>query len=158
MEWFYSPGGKRLLAVLAGTGAGLVAWWKGFLKKYLPGPKRVVLSLFGDGPTHELLVPTRPRVAMNIGAALTAARNTQGKSLREIANTTNIAPRILEALDRDDVSLLPGGIFGRGFVRAYAREVGIDPEPLVAELVARAHDAAPRSEPQGRSRARVEGE
>ena len=47
MEWFHSPGGKLLLAVLvaAATGAGLVAWWRGFLKEYLPGPKRVVLSL-----------------------------------------------------------------------------------------------------------------
>ena len=98
-----------------------------------------------DTPFHEadalaLWRPTDPLAA--------AARTMQGKSLREIANTTNIAPRILQALDRDDVSLLPSEIFGRGFVRAYAREVGIDPEPLVAELVARAHDAAPRSEPK----------
>ena len=34
-----------LLGVLAATGAGLVVWWKGFLKEYLPSPKRVVLAL-----------------------------------------------------------------------------------------------------------------
>ena len=44
MDWFYSPGGTLLLAVL-GTGVGLVAWWRGFLQEYLPGPKRVVLAL-----------------------------------------------------------------------------------------------------------------
>ena len=81
-----------------------------------------MLALVGDGPTPGLLVPTRPREAMNIGTALTSARHTQGKFLREIATTTHIASRILEALECDDVSRLPGGICARGFVCAYARE------------------------------------
>ena len=53
MEWFHSPGvadsmttGSKLLWwALGATGAGLVAWWMGFLKEYLPGPIRVMLSI-----------------------------------------------------------------------------------------------------------------
>ena len=53
MEWFHSPdeadatttGGKLLWWILGAICMGLVAWWKGFLKEYLPGPKRVVLAL-----------------------------------------------------------------------------------------------------------------
>ena len=52
MEWFQSPGGadttvgsKLWVPLLAATGAGLVAWWLGFLKQYLPGPKRAMLLL-----------------------------------------------------------------------------------------------------------------
>ena len=53
MEWFHSPGvaasmttGSKLLWwALGATGTGLVAWWMGFLKEYLPGPKRVMLSI-----------------------------------------------------------------------------------------------------------------
>ena len=44
MDWFHS---LDLLSVLkaTGTGAVLVAWWRGLLEEYLPGPKRVVLAL-----------------------------------------------------------------------------------------------------------------
>jgi len=41
----------------------------------------------------------------------------------------------LEALERDDYSRLPGGIFSRAFIRAYATEVGLDPETTVAEFL-----------------------
>jgi cytoskeletal protein RodZ len=41
----------------------------------------------------------------------------------------------LEALERDDFSRLPGGIFSRAFIRAYSVEVGLDPEATVAEFL-----------------------
>jgi cytoskeletal protein RodZ len=41
----------------------------------------------------------------------------------------------LEALERDDFSRLPGGIFSRAFIRAYAVEIGLDPEATVAEFL-----------------------
>ncbi len=44
--------------------------------------------------------------------------------------------RALEALERNDISRLPGGIFSRGFVRAYAVAVGLDPEALIREFMA----------------------
>jgi cytoskeletal protein RodZ len=42
----------------------------------------------------------------------------------------------LEALERSDLSRLPGGIFTRAFVRAYAREVGLDPDRTIQDFIA----------------------
>ncbi len=65
------------------------------------------------------------------------AREARGVSLREIATRTKISASALEALERNDISRLPGGIFGRGFVRAYAQEVGLDPEETIREFLER---------------------
>ena len=50
--------------------------------------------------------------------------------------------RTLEALERNDISLLPGGIYSRGLVRAYAEQIGADPETIVQQFMARFPDAA----------------
>jgi cytoskeletal protein RodZ len=42
----------------------------------------------------------------------------------------------LEALERSDLARLPGGIFTRAFVRAYAKEVGLDPDRTIQDFVA----------------------
>src|SRR3989442_7217811 len=65
------------------------------------------------------------------GKKLREARERRGITLREIADTTKISVSALEALERNDFSRLPGGIFSRAFVRAYALEVGLDPEQTV---------------------------
>jgi cytoskeletal protein RodZ len=62
---------------------------------------------------------------------LRAARERRGLSLRQVSNTTKIAMMTLEALERNDIARLPGGIFSRGFVRSYALEVGLDPEIVI---------------------------
>jgi cytoskeleton protein RodZ len=67
---------------------------------------------------------------------LRQARLAKGVTLRDIAAATKISIVTLEALERSDYSRLPGGIFSRAFVRAYALEVGIDPEPAVNEFLA----------------------
>jgi hypothetical protein len=56
-------------------------------------------------------------------------------SLRQIAAATKISITALEALERSDLSRLPGGIFSRAFVRAYAVEVGLDPETAVKSFL-----------------------
>jgi cytoskeleton protein RodZ len=78
----------------------------------------------------------------DIGALLRDARERAGVSLRDIATETKISMPTLEALERNDVARLPGGIFLRAFVRAYAKEVGLDPEDVVRRFVARFPDAA----------------
>jgi cytoskeletal protein RodZ len=70
------------------------------------------------------------------GAKLRDARERRGVSLRQIANTTKISISALEALERNDVSRLPGGIFSRAFVRSYAVEVGLDPDIAIQEFIA----------------------
>jgi cytoskeletal protein RodZ len=71
----------------------------------------------------------------DFGTFLRLAREQRGVSLQELAVTTKISARVLEALERNDPSKLPGGIFSRAFVRAYAREVGLDPDVAVASFV-----------------------
>ena len=79
---------------------------------------------------------TRERPPEGIGAKLQKARARRGVSLRQVAESTKISVSILQALERNDISRLPGGVFGRGFVRSFATAVGLDPEATVAEFVA----------------------
>jgi cytoskeletal protein RodZ len=76
------------------------------------------------------------RTSGGIGATLREARERRGVSLRQIANATKISVAVLDALERNDISRLPGGIFGRAFVRAYAVEVGLDPETTIQDFIA----------------------
>ena len=70
------------------------------------------------------------------GGRLRQLREQRGVTLRQIAGATNIPVAQLEALERDDIRRVPGGIFLRAIVRAYAQEVGVDPEPIVRDLIA----------------------
>lgn len=80
----------------------------------------------------------------DFGGKLRQARERRGVSLRQIAASTKIAVAALEALERNDISKLPGGIFTRAFVRSYASEVGLDPEETVREFLERfEHAPAP---------------
>jgi len=64
----------------------------------------------------------------------------RGVTLEEISVATKISVRFLESIENEEFSRLPGGIFNRSFVRAYARYLGLDEDPLVEEyrLAARA--------------------
>jgi cytoskeleton protein RodZ len=77
------------------------------------------------------------RTSSGFGERLRDARERRGISLRQIANATKISVGVLEALERNDISRLPGGIFGRGFVRSYAIEVGLDPEATIQDFIAK---------------------
>jgi cytoskeleton protein RodZ len=70
-----------------------------------------------------------------LGKRLKEARLAKGVALRDIATATKISVVALEALERSDYSRLPGGIFSRAFVRAYALAVGVEPEAAVAEFL-----------------------
>ena len=71
----------------------------------------------------------------DFGAKLREARERRGVTLRQISNSTKISMGALEALERNDISRLPGGIFTRAFVRSYATEVGLDPEQTIREFM-----------------------
>jgi cytoskeleton protein RodZ len=77
----------------------------------------------------------RAAQATNFGDHLRAARAARGISVREISVRTRIAVRSLEALEENEIGKLPGGIFSRAFVRAYAQEVGLDPDETVRMFV-----------------------
>jgi cytoskeletal protein RodZ len=81
--------------------------------------------------------------AEDFGAALRHHREAAHRTLREVADATKLGIRTLEALERNHVEKLPPGIFRRAVVRAYAREVGLDPEDTLRVFLARHPDALP---------------
>ena len=98
--------------------------------------------------------------APNVGARLREAREARNMELRDIAATTKISIGALEALEQNDFDPLPGGIFTRAFVRAYASEVGLDPEQTTRDFMAQAptdaaHDPVRLDEEQMPSRRQV---
>src|SRR5919206_5131652 len=85
---------------------------------------------------------------IDFGTKMKRAREARGVSLRQIATATKISVAALEALERNDISRLPGGIFSRAFVRSYAIEVGVDPEQTVREFLAQfPHDSVTAGSP-----------
>ncbi|NBC22636.1 MAG: DUF4115 domain-containing protein [Gammaproteobacteria bacterium] len=69
--------------------------------------------------------PKRP------GEVLRARREALDVTVREVAETLNLSMAMIEALEADDASKLPGTVFARGYVRAYARLLELDPKPLL---------------------------
>src|SRR5262245_5382207 len=86
----------------------------------------------------------------NFGASFRQARISKGISLDQIATETRISKRFLSAIENEEFQLLPGGIFNRGFVRAFAEKVGLDPAQAVAdyERTAEIRQPEPRVPPQ----------
>ncbi|MCS7324868.1 MAG: helix-turn-helix transcriptional regulator [Anaerolineae bacterium] len=72
----------------------------------------------------------------DLARQLRAAREARGLSLDEAARMVRIRKRYLEAMERGDFSHLPEGAPARGFVRNYARFLGLNPEAAVAALEA----------------------
>ena len=66
-----------------------------------------------------------------IGEQLRLAREGRGIPLREISDQTRISMHYLEAIESNDYKRLPGGIFNRSFVKAYARYVGYDEKEAI---------------------------
>lgn len=69
------------------------------------------------------------------GERLRREREMRGVSLDEISAATKIGTRLLRAVEDEQFDLLPGGIFNKGFVRAYAKYLGIDEEAAVADYL-----------------------
>jgi cytoskeletal protein RodZ len=67
-----------------------------------------------------------------LGLALKEEREKRNISLEEIASTTKIVPRYLEALENDRFDIMPGGFFIKGIIRTYARAIGLDPDEVLA--------------------------
>ena len=87
------------------------------------------------------------RGSTDVGGRLREAREARNMELRDIAATTKISIGALEAIEQNDFDPLPGGIFTRAFIRAYASEVGLDPEQTTRDFMAQApveaaHEAA----------------
>ena len=73
---------------------------------------------------------------MTIGAELRQAREQGGLTLVEISQRTKIRVPVLRAIERDDFGQLPGGVISRGFLKLFAREVGLDADEIVTRFTA----------------------
>ena len=81
---------------------------------------------------------------MSTGERLRRARLDAGKTLEQVAAETKIQPWILEALEREDFARVPGGVFIRGYLTAFARAVRLNPSEI---LTAYSEETAPPPAP-----------
>jgi cytoskeleton protein RodZ len=94
------------------------------------------------------------------GSLLRELRERHGVSLEELARTTRIGRRFLEALEADDVGALPAGPFAKGFIRSYCQALNEPPDEALAHYPVTApsppsHEDAPPAPRERRSRAPV---
>jgi cytoskeleton protein RodZ len=80
--------------------------------------------------------------ASPVGQLLRESREAQGITLEEVAGRLRLMHRQVEAIETDDFESLGQPVFARGFVRNYARLLGLDPEALLARM-----EGAPEEKP-----------
>jgi cytoskeletal protein RodZ len=83
----------------------------------------------------------------SFGETLKRERELREISLRQISEATKISIRYLEALEQNRFELLPGGLFNKGFIRAYATYVGLDGESMVNTYLHQIAASGPLPEP-----------
>src|SRR5215472_7819179 len=96
---------------------------------------------------------------MSIGETLAQARRWSGLSVTEVSQRTRIRETLVKDIERDDYSACGGDFYTRGHIRAIARVVGADPEPLIEEYDAthrapnaQLEDTVPQPVTPGRTR------
>jgi cytoskeletal protein RodZ len=70
-------------------------------------------------------------MAASFGEQLRLAREARGITLRHISDQTRISIRYLEAIETDNYKQLPGGIFNKSFIKAYAKQIGFDEKEAI---------------------------
>jgi cytoskeleton protein RodZ len=105
----------------------------------MPLDTDAVADVQGLSSLNDDLAPLRPTKIVlardgNVGAALRAARETLGLAPEDIAQATRVRAAHISALESFDLEALPSRPFAVGFVRAYARSLGLEPEAVVARF------------------------
>lgn len=77
-------------------------------------------------------------MAQTLGEKLREAREERGLSVGEVAEQTRISPHYIDSIERDDYKPLPGGIFNKGFVKSFAKAVGVNEQEAVADYTRQA--------------------
>lgn len=72
-------------------------------------------------------------MSLTLGEKLKQAREARGFSISEVAEQTRISPLYIESIENNDYKPLPGGIFNKGFVKSYAKFVGIDDQEALQD-------------------------
>jgi hypothetical protein len=71
---------------------------------------------------------------VSLGAVLAERRGERGLTIEQVASATRIRAEFLRALEADQPGRLPAPVYAKGYLRTYARYLGLDPEPLVEML------------------------
>ncbi len=82
-----------------------------------------------------------------LGQKLRREREKKRLTLEQLANRTKVAGSLLRSLEAGECTRWPGGIYSRGYVRAYAAAVGLDPEHTVTMFVECYPEFAPPVDP-----------
>ena len=102
-----------------------------------PDSSAVTVVRAGGAAVPDTCGEDRPlTTAENPGAILRAAREAHGLSLRDVSRSTKISPGLLLAIEQMRFDRLPARIFTRGFIKAYAHEVGLDSEEIANRYLA----------------------
>lgn len=72
-------------------------------------------------------------MSLTLGEKLRQAREDRGFTLSEVSEQTRISPLYLESIENDDYRILPGGIFNKGFVKSYAKFVGLNEQEALMD-------------------------
>jgi cytoskeletal protein RodZ len=88
--------------------------------------------------------PEEVKMAESLGEKLRKAREEREISISEVAEQTRISALYLQAIEKDDYGPLPGGIFNKGFIKSFAKYVGVDEGEALADYarIAAAQEAA----------------
>ena len=99
-------------------------------------------AVVSHGFSREPILQGRRRYTLmsEFGPRLRQERERRKISLQSISANTKVSVALFEALERDDMSRWPSGIFRRSFVRAYAEAIGLDPDETVREFLERFPD------------------
>lgn len=84
----------------------------------------------------------------SFGERLKREREKRGVTLDDVSAATKIGTRMLRALEEEKFDQLPGGIFNKGFVRAYAQQLGLDEDQAVADYLAASGQTQPERLPE----------
>ena len=87
--------------------------------------------------------PSAARVAQGPGAMLREAREAIGLEREALAQRLRLEPKIIEAVEAEAYERLPGPAFTKGYIRSMAKELGLDPAPVLAQYLALANVAEP---------------
>lgn len=74
-------------------------------------------------------------MSLTLGEKLQQARESRGTTIAEVAEQTRISPLYIEAIENNDYRTLPGGIFNKGFVKSYAKYVGLDEQEAIQDYI-----------------------
>ena len=91
------------------------------------------------------------KMSLTLGEKLRQAREERDVSISEVAEQTRISPLYIEAIENDDYSPLPGGIFNKGFIKSFAKFVGVDEDEALQDYsrqLSQQNEGQPEADPK----------